>query len=377
METTMTNGRKAWRLSNGETELSVTELGGHMAPVRFFADTDSLVEPYYISPWQEEGGDVPGPGVLGSLRGDFFCMPFGGDNSLDGDVHPPHGEVSEAAWTFDHVDAAEGGQTLALSLETRIRPGRVMKKIGLKGGQSALYICHEVEGFAGPVTLGHHAIMPGDRTHFVDTRPLITGFCDTAPPPPSSKEYYWAAPGAFFDSLEAVPTIWKDPSAVDASVFPGLEGFVNVLQVFPEKPGDGTPLWITAAVPSHGYLWYSLKDPDLLPSTVLWQEHHGRHGAPWNGRNSCMGIEEVRAHLASGLGVSVADNALTGRGLDTSMHLDGRKPLEVRNIQGICRIPEGFDRVADVEFREDSVRFISRSGSDAVAAVNWSYVLRG
>ena len=374
METTMANGRKAWHLGNGETEVSVTELGGHMAPVRFFADSGHPVEPYYISPWQEEGDDVPGPGVLAPLRGDFFCMPFGGDNSLDSEVHPPHGEVSEAAWRFEGVESADGGTTLVLSMDTRIRPGKVTKSIGLRPGESALYIRHQVDGFTGPITLGHHAIMPGDRTHYVDTRTLVTGFCDTAPPPPSSGEYYWAEPGAFFDSLEAVPTIWKDPAVTDASVFPGLEGFVIILQVFPEKPDDGTPQWITATVPSHGYLWYSLKDPDLMPSTVLWQENHGRHGVPWNGRNCCMGIEEVRAHLASGLGTSVADNALTAKGLETSMNLDGRKPLQVRNIQGVCRIPEGFDRVADVRFGEGHIVFVSRSGKKAEASVDWKFV---
>ncbi len=48
-------GQEAWRLSNGETELALTVNGGHMAPVKFFADTDTPVEPYYMSPWQEEG----------------------------------------------------------------------------------------------------------------------------------------------------------------------------------------------------------------------------------------------------------------------------------------------------------------------------------
>jgi len=35
-------------LSNGETEIALTVKGGQMAPVKFFADTDSPVEPYYI-----------------------------------------------------------------------------------------------------------------------------------------------------------------------------------------------------------------------------------------------------------------------------------------------------------------------------------------
>jgi len=367
-------GQDAWKLSNGETELALTVNGGHMAPVKFFAESDTPIEPYYVSPWQEESEPIDGPGVLTSLRGDFFCMPFGGDNSFKGEVHPPHGEVSESQWQY--VDHSSGSESfIELKLRTQIRSGDVTKRISLKPGQSALYISHRIEGFAGPVTLGHHAIMPGDRTHYLSTRPLITGITDTAPPPPSSGEHNSLPPGAFFDKLSAVPTIWKNPASTDCSVFPAREGFVDIIQLFPEPPAGKEPMWFAAVVPEHGYLWYSLKSPEVLPSTVLWQENRGRHGAPWNGRNRCLGIEEVLAHLATGLKVSVDNNALTDRGLRTSMELDGVTPLNVKNIQGVCRIPEGFDKVADVSFGPGLVEFRSDAGPAAEAAIDWEFVL--
>ncbi len=368
-------GQNAWKLSNGETELALTVKGGQMAPVKFFADTDSPVEPYYISPWQEESDPIDGPGVLEALRGDFLCMPFGGDNTHAGEVHPPHGEVSGDDWRFSG-GTADGDETfIELNLETKIRPGKVTKRIALRRGHSALYINHLIEGFTGPITLGHHAIMPGDRTHYLSTLPLITGFTDSTPPPPSSGEYFSTEPGQFFDSLSEVPTIWKDPSTADYSMFPSRDGFVDILQVFPESPKLGDPMWFTAAVPSHGYLWFSLKKPGILPSTVLWQDNHGRHGAPWNGRNSCMGIEEVLGFLASGLRASAVENVLTKKGLQTSMELDGVTPLNLKNIQGVCRIPEGFDRVATISFRPGRVIFYSVAGVTAEAAVDWEFVL--
>ena len=221
---------------------------GDRRKLNFFADTDSPVEPYYISPWQEETDPIDGPGVLDSLRGDFFCMPFGGDNAYKGEVHPPHGEVSEAEWRF--VDGFTGGgeSFIELELETKVRPGKVTKRIALRRGHSALYISHLVEGFAGPITLGHHAIMPGDRTHYLSTRPLITGITDTAPPPPSAGEYVSIPPGVFFNNLSEVPTIWKDPETTDCSVFPAREGFVDILQIFPEPPKDAVPLWFVGSV---------------------------------------------------------------------------------------------------------------------------------
>ena len=378
--TTTEMGREAWTLSNGETDLAVTVRGGHMAPVRFFADTDSPVEPYYVSPWQEEDGPVPGPGVLDPLRGDFFCMPFGGDNAYGGETHPVHGEVSEGEWRFlvssDAGGAPAGAEAfLEAELETTARPGRVTKRIAIRTGQSALYVSHRIKGFAGPVTLGHHAVMRGDRVHHLSCPRLITGITDTAPPPPSTREYASMPPGAFFEDLSAVPTIWKNPDVTDCSVFPAREGFCDIIQVFPETPNAGEPLWFAAAVPSHGYLWYSLKNPAVLPSTVLWQENRGRHGSPWNGRNRCLGIEEVLAHLATGLAASVADNALTARGLRTSMVLDGSAPFEVKNIQGVCRIPAGFERVATVRFEDEAVIFADAAGLTAEARVDWTFVM--
>jgi hypothetical protein len=369
-------GKNVLALSNGETEVCFTVKGGHMAPVKFFADSEKPVEPYFISPWQEEDGPVEGPGVLEPLRGDFFCMPFGGNNKYKDEVHPPHGEVSEQDWEFSDGSASDKGESfIELKIQTKVRAGTVTKRASIRRGHSAIYISHKIEDFAGPVTLGHHAILPGDRVHFLSTLPLITGITDTAPPPPSSGEYFSADPGKFFELLSDVPTIWKDPSRADYSVFPMLNGFVDILQVFPENPGPGKPMWFTASVPSHGYLWYSFKSPDILPSTLIWQENRGRHEAPWNGRTSCMGIEEVLGHLASGLEVSIEENILTKRGLRTSMVLDGKNPLIIKNIQGVCRIPDGFDRVATISFRPGKVIFHSVAGPAAEADVDWDFVL--
>jgi hypothetical protein len=83
------------QMMNPQVELSMTQLGGHMSPVTFYRDTDQPVQPYYISPWQDEP-PVPMPvPVLVPLRGDFFCMPFGGNTEVvDGEKHPPHGETA-------------------------------------------------------------------------------------------------------------------------------------------------------------------------------------------------------------------------------------------------------------------------------------------
>lgn len=80
------------RIDSGSTEAFVTATGGHVAPV-YFHLPGGTVQPFSIAPWHKE--TLPGtiPPVLRVLRGDFFCMPFGGNASPFGrETHPPHGQ---------------------------------------------------------------------------------------------------------------------------------------------------------------------------------------------------------------------------------------------------------------------------------------------
>lgn len=81
VETRRIHSQPSWLIRNDEVELAVTQLGGHMAPVTFYRASRRPVQPYYISPWQDERVRVPAP-VLRPLRGDFFCLPFGEISSL-------------------------------------------------------------------------------------------------------------------------------------------------------------------------------------------------------------------------------------------------------------------------------------------------------
>ena len=75
------HSQPSWIIGTQQMEVAVTETGAMMAPVTFYRDTDHPVQPYHISPWQDEGLKLDVP-VLVALRGDWFCVPFGGNNSL-------------------------------------------------------------------------------------------------------------------------------------------------------------------------------------------------------------------------------------------------------------------------------------------------------
>ena len=363
-------GQKSWVLENKNIKLCLTEKGGHMAPVVFMRDTDKPVEPFYINPWAEEDINLNDlPDLLDPLRGDFFCLPFGGDNSWNGESHPPHGETAGSKWAYVQEDT---DNLLTLKMDTSSRNGSVVKKIQLKEGENNLYISHDITGFAGPASLGHHAIFPGGTKKNISTSPIKFGYTDNNKGAWNGGEYYSLAPLKKFESLEKVPSIWKESEFTDCSVFPAREGFVDILQVF-NKP-DKDFAWSAVTVPEEGYLWFSLKDPAILSSTVLWMENYGRHQHPWNGRNCCIGVEDVCSSFADGLAVSAEDNFLSRQGIKTSCLIKDNETFSVKYIQGVVRIPGDFDKVKTINKKDNGIELVSFSGRTVYTEVNVDFL---
>ena len=152
----------SWILSNEQVELCLTQEGGQMAPVTFDHRSTTPIQPYYISPWQGED-DVPDEPVLRRLRGDFFCMPFGANEPYRGERHCVHGEPATERWSPKGVVKQDNRTTLTLTMDTRLRPGRVTKEITLLDGHHAVYTRHILSGYTGRLPMGHHATLDAAR----------------------------------------------------------------------------------------------------------------------------------------------------------------------------------------------------------------------
>jgi hypothetical protein len=366
-----------------EVEVAVTQLGGHMAPVTFFRESANPVRPYYVSPWQEEAPtQMPAP-VLNTLRGDFFCMPFGGNSDeVAGEKHPPHGEIVGDAWKIVGTKKSGDVTTLTLGIETKVRKGRVTKELSLVNGQNVIYSRNFIEGFAGRVPLGHHATlaMP-EKEGAVRIATSAFRFGMTCPSlfsDPKQREYQALLPGAKWTDLAKVPVAWKDTPDADLTRLPARYGYADLIQLANE-PWEKTngPAWTTATFADAGYVWFSLKDPAVLNSTVFWMENHGRHGHPWNGRNNCLGLEDVTAFFADGLAASSRENLLTKEGVATAVALSADKPTAVNYIQGVVKIPDGFENVKTLAFSPGEVTFISTTGKRVTAPVRHEFLKTG
>lgn len=370
-------------LSTKQVELAVTVTGGHMAPVTFFRDTDKPVQPYYVSPWQdEETTAMPAP-VLVPLRGDFFCLPFGGNSDeVAGEKHPPHGEIVGTKWTLVGTQTSGDVTTLTMTIDTAVRRGRITKELSLIDNQNVIYSRHRIEGFAGRAPLGHHATlaMPekegavrlaASPYRFGMTNPGLFG-------DPKQREYQSLLPGAKWTTLSKVPVAWKGEPDADLTSLPARQGYADLIQLVNE-PWEKTngPAWMTATFADDGYLWFSLKDPAVLSSTVFWIENHGRHGFPWNGRNNCLGLEDVTAYFADGLAASTHENILSKAGVATSIELKASQPTSVNYIQGAVKIPDGFEMVKTLEFSPGQVTFLSTTGQRVTAPVRHEFLKSG
>jgi hypothetical protein len=374
----LVRGQLSWRLASSEVEAFVTEKGGHLGPVTF-ERRGRKIRPYSVAPWAEEKLDPSLPPIMQVLRGDFFCLPFGGNaKPFRGEKHPVHGETANALWHFESLENRGDRTCLHLSLPTKTRPGRVDKKIFLVKGQNNLYCRHRVSDMRGPMNLGHHAMLkfpdaPGSGR--LSTSRFAHG--QVLPQPfelPEQGGYSCLKPGAEFDSLEAVPM--ANGEKADLSRYPARRGFEDLVMLASDDKVSFA--WTAVAFPRERFVWFALKDPRVLRETVLWLSNGGRHYPPWSGRHvNVMGLEEVTSFYHLGLAESARQNLFSARGIPTCLRLNARRPLIVNYIMGLAGIPAGFDRVVSIQALPGhrAIELRSASGRRIETPVDLEFVL--
>ncbi len=347
--TQIIDGQESWTIATGAVSAAVTVNGGMIAPVTFTLHDGRGVRPYYVNPWKDEAGTRDGsiePPVLRPLRGDFLCLPFGANNAAGSEDHLPHGESAWAAWNL--AESYDDG--LTLEMKYTACSGTVRRNIQIGTDAPWILSRHEITGFSGAYPLGMHAILHGGENGAIwtiQTKAFDFGMVDPEfIPPYADGEYTSLAPGAFFNDLREIPTRWKDPQTADCSQFPARRGFVDIIALF--RRAESGIAWTVAINNEENYLWYSLKDASVLPATVLWMEDSGRYGAPWSGRNSCIGIEETCSFLSTGRAGSIRGNAVNRRGIPTTINLSKEDPTVVSTLQGVLPLENVDISVVDL-----------------------------
>lgn len=347
----------------------ITRNGGQLGPVQFRLGRRT-VEPFSTAPWCDTPEAKELIPLLAELRGDFFCAPFGAGPAWRGESHPPHGESANARW---EVECSEPGRLVA-TLQTRVRPGKITKLIEARDGETNLYQTHVLEGFQGGMCLGHHAMLDFTRNGPGRISTSRIRLAQVLPVPfenPAIGGYCSLKQGAWFKRLDSVPM--ADGGKADLSRYPAREGFEDLVMVHHKDVDDFA--WAAVVFPEQKFVWFSLKNPAHLASTVLWHSNGGRHYAPWNGRHrGVLGIEDVTAYFHLGLAASLKDNPWKGKGVPTSHTLSKRKGTRIPYIMGVAPLVAGFDSVRAIERTDSGIRLSAAGGAHIDHAVDLAFI---
>ncbi|MCC8179523.1 MAG: hypothetical protein LIP23_01220 [Planctomycetes bacterium] len=377
-------GYPSWKIASDQVEVVLAQRGGHMAPVTFFRN-DGDFAPLAIAPWSKDTKAKYDEKHLSLLRGDFFCMPFGGNATpYKGEKFPAHGETSNNDWRLadagrmisDCECGCDAGYIFMVAeMRTKIRKAKVEKLIAVKEGEQAVYICHDISGMSGPMPYGHHAMLQWKRqgaglislSKFKYGQVFPGAFED-----PAQGGYHSLKAGAMFTSLNKVPTLAGGNA--DLTVYPARAGFEDLVMVCSD--GKGPFAWSAAVYPEERMVWFALKDPAKLASTVLWHSNGGRHYHPWSGRHvGVLGIEEVTAYFHYGIDASVKANPVSKKGIPTYRNFIADETFSIPYVMAAAKIPARFDHVETIEpVKDDSVRLVSKSGKKVTVKVGWQFV---
>ena len=361
------HGENSHHLTTPELDLSVTARAGHMAPVVFHLPGRD-VSPYALAPWlPNEFPDQPP--VLAVLRGDFLCLPFGGQPN-----GPPHGDPANAEWALVSQDA----RSITLRQKTTDSGASIEKILSTRPGHHAVYIEHRISELDGDYNYGTHPVLdlsglPGAAARISVSPFRWASVCPGLFSDPARGECQALKPGAEFADLREVPLMAG--GTTDLTRYPSRPGNDDLVMMVSEAPQPGQPFAWSAAV-MDGCVWFSLKNPADFPATLFWMSNGGRSAAPWNSRHTGrIGIEDVCSYFGHGLEES-RKAPLAALGIPTSRSFRAQETVSLRNIQAAAAVPETFGMVTRIRpAGENSVAITGESGEEITIPIAWEFVL--
>ena len=351
--------------------MAVSEIGGNMAPVTFYRDSRNPIAPLAVAPWWRERLPKGQPPCIEVLRGDFFCMPFGGaDKPYKGREYPPHGETANRRWAFADRRSSARGAALELRLKLKLQAGEVHKCLALASDENVVYSRHRLSGMTGNITFSHHATLQfpdrpgGGRLSF---SPFVhAATYHKTLESPKMGTYSILKPESVLTDLTRAPLI--DGTTTDLTSYPNRRGYEDLAMLSADA---SLPFaWSAATFARERYVWFNLKNPRILASTVLWFSNGGRHFAPWSGRHvNVLGMEEGTTFWGDGIAASEKANDFSRRGVVTAISLKRGADLDIPMIVGVARVPRGFSIVRDIRRLDDGTIRITGNKRIAVDVV--------
>jgi hypothetical protein len=360
------HGEDSYHLTTPELDLSVTARAGHMAPVVFHLP-DRDVSPYALAPWLP--AECPKPPLLSVLRGDFLCLPFGGQTK-----GPPHGDPANAEWSL----VSQNERAITLYQQASDSGASIEKTLSTRPGHHAVYVEHRVCDLDGEYNYGSHPVLDLSGLPEQAGRVTVSPFRWASVFPglfsnPAEGETQALAEGARFTDLRQVPL--TAGGSADLTYYPARRGNDDLVMMVSQPATTDQPFaW--SAVVLDGYVWFCLKNPADFPSTLLWISNGGRAAAPWNNRHlGRIGVEEVCSYFSNGVDLS-RQNLLAAEGIPTTRQFSRDETVSLKIIQAVASVDSSFGSVLKIiPVGETQVLIIGESGAEITVSIDWGFLL--
>lgn len=310
------------------------------------------IAPLHSAPWRDEPevqADHRLPFVDRRLAGDFFCAPFAGSDDPE---TPPHGWTANSAW---HLERRERAGLRAV-LGRNVSGSTVTKRLELAEDAPLLYQEHVFEGGHGVLPVAHHPMLrlAGAGQFFTSNkRAVLTP--DQPLEPGRSRLAYPAR------STDLTRVAAGDGGTLDLTHWPigtSNEDFAVLVEA------EGSDLaWSAVIREAEDDIVFFLKNPDVLPVTMLWFSNGGRDYSPWNGRHlGVVGIEDGCAPGVGGEAAAAGPNPVAAEGVATGLTLaDGRRHT-IRHVIGAIPRPAGWSAITDISASGDQLMISDDAG---------------
>ncbi|MEM1360424.1 MAG: hypothetical protein AAGF94_01765 [Pseudomonadota bacterium] len=335
-----------------ETEMGSVAINAEIGNLRelCFVSGERRIEPLHTAHWVG-GGEIPDDiaSVEQDLAGDFFCAPFGQSDLVDA---PPHGWSANSHWTITRLEPDE----VALSLDTSVMGASIHKALRLSRNAPLLYQTHTIDGGQGSLTVAHHPMVHVTGRGRLFASPKRAALSPDTPLEPGRNAL--ACPARTTD-MRTFPA--SDGRSIDLSHLPiarSCEDFVTLVEDKASLLG-----WTAVLREEEDDIVFFLKDPRVLPVTMLWHSNGGRDYAPWNGRHiGVLGIEDGCTAGAAGHKAALTSNAISREGVATALPLGA--PIYIRHVIGAVPRPEGWTDVADIRLSDAALILIASDGAE-------------
>jgi len=357
---------KTLLLKNSNVEVGILKECGHLFPIRFFFDKN-VIEPMHIAPWMNEELDPSTPPMLKFLRGDFFCAPFGASDMLEDEIRA-HGASANDKW--DDIQITKS--SIKLKLSKKISGAELIKEISIGENEAVVYQKHTFIGGNGKIPVGHHSMLKIPDKAFISFSDFVFG--GTPPQPIETDAKLGRSILKYPQQFSDLTSIQRaDNTLIDVSAFPFDTNHEDLFMIISKK--DIPFGWSAVSCPDEGWLWYSIKNRDILPNTVVWLSNGGRYYPPYLSRHkNVIGIEETVSFFHLGHKASIENNFLNEQGFKTFIELSHNKVIEIPYLFGVVKIPCNFGRVKSITEFKDGIEITNNNQNKVNTKVNLNFI---